>query len=650
MAWKTITLYGCWVSFERDSDWWVRHKEVSGFSSIEKIEVEGVDTLYKESDFASVDIEQIVSIYPTKTYGLKKCKRKECFTLKINASTFDPNKLQLHYANVVIKIGNEMINTGNQIIDKITYNGRKCNLKWESSNDQEFETIIWHKSPFIYNWCGSPDEGFIEAELNGWWGYVNSKGCVSIPFQFYNAEKFHDGLAAVELDNRLCGFIDKTGREVIPCEYDEVHDFKEGLALFYNEEKRRYGFIDKSGKEVIPCVNEPFSDGFGWEYHDFSCGVAVAFDRWYFSYIDKKGKTITPMTYSYAKPFSEGLGAVRSKGKWGFIDATGATIIPLMYSEVCPFSEGFAAVRIGEKWGYIDKSNNMVIPCKFDDAYNFNNGLAIVKKNGKVGFIDKAGRDVIKCKYSDAWDFSNGLAPVKKNRRWGYINLKDTLVIPFEYDKAEYFHKNGLACVRLNDKMGCIDKQGHIVVPLIYDCIGNHEEVLTAKLYEKWGLLDLQGNYVEDNTVYKSLSSKYDQVFINNGEVKTYSIALDGKYGLADCGGNELISPRYDWLGDGFYDGLCLAGYRGENPGVGYINLKGEEVIAPKRWTVTDFKNGTALVSFVSQKWGAINTCGKLIVPCEYNEWELGREEDKVCICINGVCTSFDLEGNVIKE
>ena len=143
------------------------------------------------------------------------------------------------------------------------------------------------------------------------------------------------------------------------------------------------------------------------------------------------------------------------------------------------------------------------------------------------------------------------------------------------------------------------------------------------------------------------LKLRYDKVYY---EVDVYCIQSNNKWGIADFDGNELISPRYDWLGDGFYDGLRLAGYRGENPGVGYINLKGEEVIAPKRWTVTDFKNGTALVSFDSQKWGAINTCGKLIVPCEYNEWELVREEDKVCVCINGVCTSFDFEGNVIKE
>ena len=34
MAWKTITIHGWWISFENDSDWYIKHPEVSGFSSI----------------------------------------------------------------------------------------------------------------------------------------------------------------------------------------------------------------------------------------------------------------------------------------------------------------------------------------------------------------------------------------------------------------------------------------------------------------------------------------------------------------------------------------------------------------------------------------------------------------------------------------
>ena len=108
MAWKTITLHGWWVSFERDSDWYLRHEEVSGFSSIEKIEVEGIETPYTESDIASVETGRTVTKYPTKyAPALLRRKSDKCFTIKINARKFDPKLLVLHYADVVIKIGDE---------------------------------------------------------------------------------------------------------------------------------------------------------------------------------------------------------------------------------------------------------------------------------------------------------------------------------------------------------------------------------------------------------------------------------------------------------------------------------------------------------------------------------------------------------------
>ena len=56
--------------------------------------------------------------------------------------------------------------------------------------------------------------------------------------------------SCVELDYKW-GVIDKSGKEVIPCKYDFIYDFCEGLAKVRLDGK--YGYIDKSGKEVIPC-------------------------------------------------------------------------------------------------------------------------------------------------------------------------------------------------------------------------------------------------------------------------------------------------------------------------------------------------------------------------------------------------------------
>ena len=98
------------------------------------------------------------------------------------------------------------------------------------------------------------------------YGYIDKTGKEVIPCRFYDTGGFYEGLARVWLDDKW-GFIDKTGKEVIPCIYDGADNFREGLAIV--ELDGKYGYIDKSGKEVIPCkydnilYHEPgyFSEG-----------------------------------------------------------------------------------------------------------------------------------------------------------------------------------------------------------------------------------------------------------------------------------------------------------------------------------------------------------------------------------------------------
>lgn len=54
------------------------------------------------------------------------------------------------------------------------------------------------------------------------------------------------------------GFIDLTGKEIIPAKYSEAYPFDDGLALVKIREAPSFitkcGFIDKTGKEVIPII------------------------------------------------------------------------------------------------------------------------------------------------------------------------------------------------------------------------------------------------------------------------------------------------------------------------------------------------------------------------------------------------------------
>ena len=61
--------------------------------------------------------------------------------------------------------------------------------------------------------------------------------------------RYSEGLARVQDDNDKCGFIDKTGKLVIPCQWKFAWDFYKGLAEVQDANDKRFK-IDKTGKVV----------------------------------------------------------------------------------------------------------------------------------------------------------------------------------------------------------------------------------------------------------------------------------------------------------------------------------------------------------------------------------------------------------------
>ena len=86
----------------------------------------------------------------------------------------------------------------------------------------------------------------------------NGKKVFSIDVnQYSHCRMFSSGLAAVEaVNSEKQGFIDKSGKLVIPCIYKYVGDFEGNYACVCNS-MGKYGVIDKSGNTVMP---------FQWDY------------------------------------------------------------------------------------------------------------------------------------------------------------------------------------------------------------------------------------------------------------------------------------------------------------------------------------------------------------------------------------------------
>src|SRR5947207_15985085 len=67
------------------------------------------------------------------------------------------------------------------------------------------------------------------VDKDGKWGFIDRTGKIVIPLQFDSANDFHEGLALVTANGKNL-FIDASGRSVITPQFDIVDHFSEGLA------------------------------------------------------------------------------------------------------------------------------------------------------------------------------------------------------------------------------------------------------------------------------------------------------------------------------------------------------------------------------------------------------------------------------------
>lgn len=359
---------------------------------------------------------------------------------------------------------------GLALVSKCDENGENCKYSYI---DKTGKTVL--ELPAKYVSCGSFSDGLAvvsmlftgtgETMQDYRFGYIDITGKEVIPPTFYNAGDFRYNRAPVESGDYKVGYINKAGKVVIPYKYyktGEMKDylFSEGLASVFLKDPKapafmwayNYCYIDVNGKEVIPLKYNGASD--------FKNGVAVVAvntdKRNNYTYetkkglIDKTGKELTPMKYDDFGEFIDGLALVSINrtdanfiDKAGFVDKTGKEVIPLIYKKATEFSEGLAYVEHS-------CSDDYPYPCK----------KSFIDKTGKIVFTTNYGVD-------DIFGFSEGLIVVhecqgeypEQKCKYGFMDKTGKLVIPLKYDIAEAFG-GGLAIVELNGEVFRVDKKG----------------------------------------------------------------------------------------------------------------------------------------------------------------------------------------------
>ena len=315
--------------------------------------------------------------------------------------------------------------------------------------------------------------GRARVRKGDYWGYIDENGKLSIPYRFYRAGDFVEGLAPVQLGRHGWGVIDPSGEFVVQPHLGAIAEFSDGLARFEDWDQiecnefqgtktytkadapefafflddgsnddlgmiacrgGKFGYLDHEGKIVIPAQFE-----LAFDFSDDRAVIRRLKNGYLaYGYIDRSGSIVVEPKLDYAAPFSEGLSVVTvtwdGPEKTGVMDKNGTSVIPPRFKSIRPFSEDVASACLDDDhWGFIDHSGKFVIPPRFESAQQFSEGVALVwSPNGPPPFyIDHTGKTALKLAWT-AWPFSGGLTVMSFGDRYAYVDRSGKIVGTYE--------------------------------------------------------------------------------------------------------------------------------------------------------------------------------------------------------------------------
>lgn len=299
-------------------------------------------------------------------------------------------------------------------------------------------------------------DGMFRVRLHGKYGYADATGKVVIPANWEYAVAFSESKAIVS-DNSNSSIIDKSGK-VIAANLGPGT----GMYRFFNNRARcrsldgMYGYMDATGKRVIPPTFDAADD--------FSENVAIVSKEGFYGLIDTNGKFLIEPEYSFVFNLGDGFYKVQDRsGQTGVVDKSGKVIIAREYDDVFHLQKNYFMVEKDYRNGCFDVTGKPIYPATSLLQLFFVNGFSIVSDEVQSGMIDSTGKYFIPVEYDSIGYFFNGYTTMTKNGVYGAIDSTGKIVAEAKYTTLQPF-VNGFAVFRLKGKFGYINTKGEEVI------------------------------------------------------------------------------------------------------------------------------------------------------------------------------------------
>lgn len=306
------------------------------------------------------------------------------------------------------------------------------------------------------------------------------------------------------------------------------------------EKDEKYGLINFEGKEVLPCDYDEITALKG-----VTNNLLVKKDG-KVGLVNEKGQTIVNTEYKDIKTLKEGYKneyiIVNDNNQYGIISTTGTVIIEPKYEDVKYLnnSEMFAIKDAGV-WKLINKDNQILIDGGYDNIIEAKGENVVVEKGGKYGVVTTKNEEKIPVEYEQIKYTFSIYYIAKTGGKYGIINLNNEQVKDFNYINMDYVEKGDFIQADVSD-----------TETVIFD--NNLSEKINGIVSE----INQEKGYIKvyTNNEYKYYNFKFEEK--KSSDILTsnnlFLSKKDGKYGYVNKEGKVIVDYIYE---DGTEQNSC---------------------------------------------------------------------------------------------
>lgn len=445
---------------------------------------------------------------------------------------------------------------------------------------------------------------------------------------------------AIIQQNDLCGLLSPEGEKLTPIKYDWIEANTSARLIrvsmgSYTNPESSFGLVDRSGHEILlgrhAGIHSVESDLFTLEDYDPWADNRISTFGFY---NERTGEYIRPK-YNEVGILCHNRMRVCRDGLWGYVDGRGHEVIEPRFDRAGDFMEqGFALAVQNDLFGIINLQGDYLVQPEYHSIEVVAGRWAAARmQDEKYRLIDLRNYRVLPAEYDQVKYLNNQKMLFKRGEQWGLLD-REAKEIRFDGTYDDLIRHGGhLIQARRGKYVGLLDLQGKEVLPIVYEQVGEcHNDLFSviipqekenSSYWFRWRCVDALG--------HEKTPQGYDSAepSLNAG---VFRVIRDGKIGLCDLEGKELLAPTFDDIYD-FYNGVAVVCQNGR---MGAIDASGHVIVPVVYDNLWNFLGDTALARR-DGKWGVVDRTGREVIPCRFAATESRLHDGYAEVGITGL-------------